>query len=98
MRFAYIASAVLAVASFALGSPVSKREDSDVMSVLTTFQDATQVILPQIGEQPWTASYSETHQSELTDALSASGTATLDNVKPYVCFATSMPDTNFSRS
>ncbi|KZV89760.1 hypothetical protein EXIGLDRAFT_795720 [Exidia glandulosa HHB12029] len=68
MRFAYIASAILAVASFALASPVSKREDSDVMSVLTTFQDATQVILPQI------------------DSLSASGTATMDNVKPYVDF------------
>ncbi|KZV88457.1 hypothetical protein EXIGLDRAFT_772656 [Exidia glandulosa HHB12029] len=66
MRFAYIASAILAVASFALASPVSKREDSDVMSVLTTFQDATQVILPQI------------------DFLSASGTATMDNVKPLI--------------
>lgn len=56
MRLSHVASAVLAVATVASAFPLAvhtvilKRDDKDVMSVLKTFQVATQVILPEICE------------------------------------------------
>ncbi|EJD42765.1 hypothetical protein AURDEDRAFT_168295 [Auricularia subglabra TFB-10046 SS5] len=71
MKFAYVASALLALASFAVGSPaaaeVAKRDDtSDIMGILQTWQASNSRVLPEIS------------------AFSKNGTATMAQVTPLV--------------